>query len=238
MSRLAIRRAARIVRGGGVIAYPTEAVFGLGCLPRDRAAVARVLAIKRRSWRKGLILIGANLAQLERYVVLPAEPRRSEVARDLARAPSPGCSTRAPTRRAGSRAAAAASPCASRRTRSRASSVARVGEALVSTSANVSRRPPHRRLLRLRRDLGAARRLRARRARSAASRTHGHQGRPHRPDPAHADLRASATRAGLAFPGVSHRRFKRPIPPGNAETPRAVLTFQDTGLTVGTRNRK
>ena len=34
MNRLAIRRAARIVRGGGVIAYPTEAVFGLGCLPR------------------------------------------------------------------------------------------------------------------------------------------------------------------------------------------------------------
>jgi NAD(P)-dependent dehydrogenase (short-subunit alcohol dehydrogenase family) len=56
MRRLAIARAARIVRGGGVIAYPTEAVFGLGCLPRDRRAVMRVLAIKRRSWRKGLIL--------------------------------------------------------------------------------------------------------------------------------------------------------------------------------------
>ena len=39
MSRLARSRAARIVRGGGVIAYPTEAVFGLGCLPRDRRAV-------------------------------------------------------------------------------------------------------------------------------------------------------------------------------------------------------
>ena len=46
-----------------------------------------------------------------------------------------------------------------------------VGEALVSTSANVSRRPPHRRLLRLRRDLGSRRRLRARRARSAAWRS-------------------------------------------------------------------
>ena len=78
-SRLAIRHAARIVRDGGVIAYPTEAVFGLGCLPRRRRAVERVLAIKRRSWRKGLILIGADLAQLERYVALPPEPRRSEV---------------------------------------------------------------------------------------------------------------------------------------------------------------
>ena len=40
MNRLAIRHAARIVRGGGVIAYPTEAVFGFGCLPQDRAAVS------------------------------------------------------------------------------------------------------------------------------------------------------------------------------------------------------
>src|SRR5262245_64338287 len=79
MSRLALRHAARIVRGGGVIAYPTEAVFGLGCLPRNRAAVERVLAIKRRSWRKGLIVIAASPAQLERYVALPPEPRRSEV---------------------------------------------------------------------------------------------------------------------------------------------------------------
>jgi L-threonylcarbamoyladenylate synthase len=79
MGRLRVAHAARIVRGGGVIAYPTEAVFGLGCSPRDRRAVMRVLAIKRRSWRKGLILIGASLVQLERYVILPPEPRRSEV---------------------------------------------------------------------------------------------------------------------------------------------------------------
>ena len=39
-SRLHIDRAARIVLAGGVIAYPTEAVFGLGCLAQDRAAVS------------------------------------------------------------------------------------------------------------------------------------------------------------------------------------------------------
>ena len=76
---LAIDRAARIIRSGGVIAYPTEAVFGLGCLPDDERAVMRILHIKRRSWRKGLVLIGASLAQLERYAVLPPEPRRSEI---------------------------------------------------------------------------------------------------------------------------------------------------------------
>jgi L-threonylcarbamoyladenylate synthase len=153
MSRLALRRAARIVRRGGVIAYPTEAVFGLGCLPCDRAAVTRVLAIKRRSWRKGLILIGADLAQLERYVVLPPEPGRSEV---LATWPGPhtwvlDARADAPRWITGGRSSVAvrvtAHPLA------RALCLA-VGEALVSTSANVSRRPPHRRLLRLRRDLG------------------------------------------------------------------------------------
>src|SRR5690606_24107705 len=78
-NRLRLVRAARILRAGGVIAYPTEAVFGLGCLPRHRRAVERVLAIKRRPARKGLILIAAEVDQLARYVVLPPEPRRSEV---------------------------------------------------------------------------------------------------------------------------------------------------------------
>ena len=151
---LAIARAARIVRGGGVIAYPTEAVFGLGCLPRDRRAVMRVLAIKRRSWRKGLILIAAEPAQLERYVVLPAEPRRDEI---LASWPGPhtwvlDARPEAPGWITGGSASVAvrvtAHPVAAELCRA-------VGDALVSTSANVRRRPPHRQLLKLRRDLGA-----------------------------------------------------------------------------------
>jgi len=153
MNRLAIGRAARIVRRGGVIAYPTEAVFGLGCLPRDRRAVMRVLAIKRRSWRKGLILIAADLAQLEPYVVLPAEPRLTEV---LATWPGPhtwvlDARDDAPRWVTGGRASVAvrvtAHPVAAELCRA-------VGDALVSTSANVSRRPPHRSVLKLRRDLG------------------------------------------------------------------------------------
>ena len=153
MNRLAIRRAARIVRGGGVVAYPTEAVFGLGCLPRDRRAVARVLAIKRRSWRKGLILIGASLEQLQRYATLPPEPRRSEVLKTW---PGPhtwvlDATAAAPRWVTGGRPSVAvrvtAHPLAAELCRT-------VGDALVSTSANVSRRPPHRRLLGLRRDLG------------------------------------------------------------------------------------
>ncbi|MFT5806508.1 MAG: L-threonylcarbamoyladenylate synthase [Moritella dasanensis] len=53
-----------------VIAYPTEAVFGLGCDPMNETAVLRLLTIKQRPIDKGLILIAANLAQLEHYVDL------------------------------------------------------------------------------------------------------------------------------------------------------------------------
>ena len=150
---LAIARAVRTLRAGGVIAYPTEAVFGLGCLPRHRAAVMRLLAVKRRSWRKGLILIAADVAQLTPYVVLPSEPQRHVV---LSSWPGPHTwilEARRGTPRwiTGGRPAVAvrvtAHPSARELCR-------RVGDALVSTSANVSRRPPHRRLLGLRRDLG------------------------------------------------------------------------------------
>lgn len=51
-----------------VIAYPTEAVFGLGCDPDSEIAVQRLLDLKRRSWQKGLILIAAEFQQLEPYV--------------------------------------------------------------------------------------------------------------------------------------------------------------------------
>lgn len=64
-------RAAETLRRGGVIAYPTEGVFGLGCLPDDLAAVRRLLHIKQRDPSKGLILIAANAAQFEDWIDLP-----------------------------------------------------------------------------------------------------------------------------------------------------------------------
>ena len=64
----AIRTAALLVRHGAVIAYPTEAVYGLGCDPLDDAAVGHVLDIKQRSRDKGLILIAAGAVQLEPFV--------------------------------------------------------------------------------------------------------------------------------------------------------------------------
>ncbi|MDX1509356.1 MAG: L-threonylcarbamoyladenylate synthase [Woeseiaceae bacterium] len=57
-----LQRAADVLLGGGVIAYPTEGVFGLGCMPDDEQALARLLRIKQRDPSKGLILV-ADLPQ-------------------------------------------------------------------------------------------------------------------------------------------------------------------------------
>ncbi|GAB3346743.1 L-threonylcarbamoyladenylate synthase [Lysobacter tyrosinilyticus] len=62
---LTVVATARVLREGGVVAYPTEAVWGLGCDPLQEAAVQRLLAIKERDVAKGLILIAAQRAQLD-----------------------------------------------------------------------------------------------------------------------------------------------------------------------------
>lgn len=64
-----LRRTLRLLRAGGVIAYPTEAVYGLGCDPDDAHAVNRILALKRRPAAKGLILIAAEFEQLQPYLL-------------------------------------------------------------------------------------------------------------------------------------------------------------------------
>ena len=65
---MAARKAARALRSGGIIGYPTEGVYGLGCLPGDPAAVRRLLALKRRDPSKGLILIAADSAQFDAWI--------------------------------------------------------------------------------------------------------------------------------------------------------------------------
>lgn len=63
-----INRAVKILREGGIIAYPTEGVFGLGCDPFNETAVLRLLKIKQRSVKKGLILIAASWDQVKDLV--------------------------------------------------------------------------------------------------------------------------------------------------------------------------
>lgn len=68
--------ALRALRRGGVIAYPTEAVWGLGCDPFNLSAVETVLALKQRPSKKGLIVLAANLAAIEFLLqALPEEMR-------------------------------------------------------------------------------------------------------------------------------------------------------------------
>tara|TARA_R110002012_G_scaffold56045_1_gene143266 strand:- start:3785 stop:4330 length:546 start_codon:yes stop_codon:yes gene_type:complete len=53
---------------GGILAYPTEAVFGLGCDPDNEQAIEKLLSIKARSVDKGLILLAGNYSQLLPYI--------------------------------------------------------------------------------------------------------------------------------------------------------------------------
>lgn len=64
-----LQAAIHTIRQGGVLAYPTEAVFGLGCNPASLIAVQRILAIKHRPADKGLILIASDLTQLEPWLL-------------------------------------------------------------------------------------------------------------------------------------------------------------------------
>lgn len=62
-----IRRAAEKLSLGGIIAYPTEGVWGLGCNPDDREAVHRLLKLKSRPVEKGLILVADSVDRLAAY---------------------------------------------------------------------------------------------------------------------------------------------------------------------------
>ena len=60
-----VQQTARVVRQGGVIAYPTEAVWGVVCDPWNEEAVDRLLALKERPVHKGLILVADSIDQFD-----------------------------------------------------------------------------------------------------------------------------------------------------------------------------
>lgn len=64
----AIAAAIAVLKQEKVIAYPTEAVFGVGCDPDSETAVTRLLELKQRPVDKGLILIAASFDQLKPYI--------------------------------------------------------------------------------------------------------------------------------------------------------------------------
>ncbi len=60
--------AVHFLQQGEVIIYPTEAVFGLGCDPENPDAIEKILAMKHRSRKKGMILIASDFSQLQAYI--------------------------------------------------------------------------------------------------------------------------------------------------------------------------
>ena len=80
-----LRYAARVIQAGGVVAYPTESVFGLGCDPLELPAVERIINCKGRSAAAGLILLADDYSRLRPFI----EPGEQEEARMLATWPGP-----------------------------------------------------------------------------------------------------------------------------------------------------
>ncbi|WP_392561230.1 L-threonylcarbamoyladenylate synthase [Orbus sturtevantii] len=70
MTILSLTQSCEKLTQGEVIAYPTEAVFGLGCDPDNENAVLAILTLKNRPIEKGLILIASNFEQLTPYIDL------------------------------------------------------------------------------------------------------------------------------------------------------------------------
>jgi len=124
-----------VIKEGGVIAYPTEYCFGLGCDPRNREAVDRILKIKQRSAKQGLILIAADLFQVEQYATMDGAPLRDDI---LASWPGPvtwllGCRSNVPEWLRGQHTTIAMRVCA----HPESAAICRgFGGAIVSTSAN------------------------------------------------------------------------------------------------------
>lgn len=136
-SGISARALSAHIKHGGLIAYATESCYGLGCDPRNRNAVRRLLQLKQRPQHKGLILIAGNYAQLAPYLQPLSPDAQQKLRRDGAQAITylmpvkPGC----PRWLRGAHATLAVRITAHR---GAASLCNALGMALVSTSANRS----------------------------------------------------------------------------------------------------
>lgn len=81
LSDFQLSLAVKTIHAGGVIAYPTEAVWGLGCDPWNTEAVNRILELKQRPMEKGLIVVAGSVDQI-RFLLdpLPAEQQQKALA--------------------------------------------------------------------------------------------------------------------------------------------------------------
>ncbi len=68
MNRIQIKRAVHKLKTGGIIAYPTESVFGLGCDAYNLNAISNLLEIKNRSYKMGLIILVSDIRQARPFI--------------------------------------------------------------------------------------------------------------------------------------------------------------------------
>ncbi len=68
LSTFRLKQASQQLEVGNILAYPTEAVYGLGCDPLNEVAVMKLLTLKQRSIDKGLILITNDFFQLDSFL--------------------------------------------------------------------------------------------------------------------------------------------------------------------------
>lgn len=152
--------AARVIQAGGVVAYPTEAVWGLGCDPANRDACLALLQIKQRPVEKGMILVAASVAQLASLLAPLPPPQQHMLAQAWADQASTGPVTfllpdpqhQVPWWVKGSHDAVAVRVSLHPLVQQLCSAV---GAALVSTSANITGGAPAKTRLMVEKTLGA-----------------------------------------------------------------------------------
>ena len=64
-----IQKALEVLRNGGIILYPTDTVWGIGCDATNANAVEKIYSIKQRDPNKSMLILCSDIEQLEKYVV-------------------------------------------------------------------------------------------------------------------------------------------------------------------------
>lgn len=76
-SDFAIRHAAHIVNNGGVIAYPTDTIYGLGCDPNNPKAIETINIIKQRPLNRQFILLASDIGQLKPLIQISRQQEQT-----------------------------------------------------------------------------------------------------------------------------------------------------------------
>ena len=146
---LVFDKASECIRNGGVIIYPTETLYGIGCIAFNQEACRKIVRIKQRSGDKGLIVLVRDGEMLDRHFHIPAEllGRYSRNQKPLTLILHPKSAF--PEEVSGGRASVAVRISTSPFVKE---ILSRVGEPITSTSANISGRDTSNRFINIRRD--------------------------------------------------------------------------------------